>query len=113
MQEKNKRNGHSNGTVAAVAVVSALAALAGAWMYNKNAEKAGTEPEEEEKTEYQDVLAKDASEECSICFVNAKAAAFVPCGHECVCISCAEQCEQCPVCRNSLSGETKFIKIFR
>ena len=60
-------------------------------MYNKNAEKAGDDPDdkEEEKTEYLDVLAKDASEECTICYVNAKAAAFVPCGHQCVCLSCA------------------------
>ena len=74
--------------MAAVAIASALAALAGAWAYNKATEKAGAETVEERK--HEDEVAEDPSEECTICLINKRTAAFVPCGHQCVCISCAE-----------------------
>lgn len=36
---------------------------------------------------------------CRICLDGEKNHAFVPCGHLCVCATCAAQCQTCPICR--------------
>ena len=40
-------------------------------------------------------------QECAICFEDpAQLLVFLPCGHRCVCASCAERIERrCPLCR--------------
>ena len=39
------------------------------------------------------------SNECVVCMDGGKTTAFVPCGHLCVCETCAEACDTCPMCR--------------
>ena len=44
----------------------------------------------------------DASSPCVICFDAPKDLAFIPCGHKCVCPSCADHYDEengCPICR--------------
>lgn len=41
-----------------------------------------------------------AGNECIICFEQPVQTCFIPCGHSCACVECAQQfTEQCPVCR--------------
>ena len=39
--------------------------------------------------------------ECVVCFERARAVAFVPCGHFCVCSNCGQRLSECPICRKS------------
>ena len=39
--------------------------------------------------------------ECVVCFERARAVAFVPCGHFCVCSKCGQRLSECPICRKS------------
>ncbi|CAN0290832.1 unnamed protein product [Ectocarpus fasciculatus] len=32
---------------------------------------------------------------------------FVPCGHHCCCVACASRCEECPVCRRTITQKIK------
>ncbi|GLD97537.1 hypothetical protein PINS_up006227 [Pythium insidiosum] len=52
--------------------------------------------------------------ECIVCFDGPQAAVCVPCGHNAVCMSCAEELldttRECPVCRRSVR---EFIKLYR
>ena len=49
----------------------------------------------------QAVSAAASGSECAICFEDpAQLLVFLPCGHRCVCASCAERIERrCPLCR--------------
>jgi hypothetical protein len=48
------------------------------------------------------------SDECRICMAYPKTHAAAPCGHRCVCETCAKQLKQCPICRGHI---VSFIKI--
>ena len=39
---------------------------------------------------------------CIVCMVNPKSHLAVPCGHQCACVTCAEQMQHCPYCRRSV-----------
>ena len=39
--------------------------------------------------------------ECVVCFERARAVAFLPCGHFCVCSKCGQRLSECPICRKS------------
>ena len=39
--------------------------------------------------------------ECVVCLERARAVAFVPCGHFCVCSKCGQRLSECPICRKS------------
>ena len=41
---------------------------------------------------------EDNGTECKICLSLAVNIAFIPCGHACCCVSCAEQLGACPGC---------------
>jgi len=44
---------------------------------------------------------------CAVCFTNEKSVAMIPCGHRCVCTTCAELFSgggKCPMCRTTLTG---------
>lgn len=60
------------------------------------------------------VAEKTDDTECSVCMAEENVAAFAPCGHQCVCMACAqrvmEQNRRCPVCREPCTG---FLRIFR
>ena len=47
------------------------------------------------------LIAAASGSECAICFEDpAQLLVFLPCGHRCVCASCAERIERrCPLCR--------------
>ena len=45
---------------------------------------------------------------CIVCFVGAKTHIAVPCGHLCLCESCAESMEDCPGCRQPVKMWMKF-----
>ena len=46
---------------------------------------------------------------CCICLYRTKEYACVPCGHMCICITCKERVQSCPICRSSVQ---KIVKIF-
>jgi len=68
--------------------------------------------------EPQPMEVQDESNDCVICTDAEKTMVFVPCGHMCVCISCAEKLKQqhgdnnvlCPMCR---AESTIIIKMFK
>jgi hypothetical protein len=44
---------------------------------------------------------------CVVCFSNEKSVAMIPCGHRCVCTTCADRVREegkCPMCRSSIQG---------
>ena len=41
----------------------------------------------------------DENEECCICMDKRRSIVFLPCGHVCVCNTCAKDLIQCPLCR--------------
>ena len=45
--------------------------------------------------------AANKAPECVVCFERARAVAFVPCGHFCVCSKCGQRLDECPICRKS------------
>lgn len=54
-------------------------------------------------------------DECRICFATVQDSAFVPCGHICCCLPCAERISNsgqktCPVCRAAIE---KVIKLYK
>ena len=46
------------------------------------------------------------SNDCNLCMSNPKDAAFIPCGHVCCCLFCAEKTirgtRKCPICRTHI-----------
>ena len=50
---------------------------------------------------------QEASEECVICMDQQNSHIMVPCGHQCVCQSCADRItedgETCPICRAAVT----------
>lgn len=47
--------------------------------------------------------------ECRICFTGAPDYAFAPCGHRCVCASCASKFKACPICRQPITQSLRII----
>ena len=45
--------------------------------------------------------ARGPGEECVVCFERARAVAFLPSGHFCVCSKCGQRASECPICRKS------------
>jgi hypothetical protein len=55
-------------------------------------------------------LATETDTECSICYINKKKYACVPCGHLCMCGECANKIgDQCPMCKTKVNT---IIKIY-
>ena len=46
---------------------------------------------------------------CCVCMDAKKTHAFQPCGHKCVCATCAAQCQTCPMCRAPVIGSLKIF----
>jgi hypothetical protein len=46
---------------------------------------------------------------CCVCMDAKKTHAFQPCGHKCVCATCAAQCQTCPICRAHVIGSLKIF----
>jgi hypothetical protein len=46
---------------------------------------------------------------CCVCMDGEKNHTFVPCGHLCVCATCAAQCQTCPICREHVIGSLKIF----
>ncbi|VDD97541.1 unnamed protein product [Enterobius vermicularis] len=42
---------------------------------------------------------------CAICFEKPPQCLFFPCSHMVCCESCGHTCEECPVCRQKISGK--------
>ena len=53
--------------------------------------------------------AEAQSDDCIVCMDCEKTHAFQPCGHKCVCATCAARCQTCPMCRAPVTG---ILKIF-
>ena len=47
-------------------------------------------------------VADEEADMCQICYSEDIDALFFDCGHVCACMSCAKQCECCPICRKSI-----------
>jgi baculoviral IAP repeat-containing protein 7/8 len=46
---------------------------------------------------------------CTVCWQDEVTHAFLPCSHLCVCRSCVTTFDDCPVCRQQISGMVKII----
>ena len=46
---------------------------------------------------------------CCICYDAKKTHAFQPCGHKCVCATCAAQLQSCPICRKPVTGSFQIF----
>ena len=75
------------------------------------------QPEEEASLDVPQLSEEDdeASEECIICFDGRRTHLMSPCGHQCVCASCAESLmahllPQCPTCRTPIE---RTIRVFK
>jgi hypothetical protein len=53
--------------------------------------------------------AEAQSDDCIVCMDVKKTHAFLPCGHHCVCATCADQFQACPMCRTPVTG---ILRIF-
>jgi hypothetical protein len=59
-----------------------------------------------------DEAAKEAAEarnECVVCADAKRSVAFVPCGHVCSCVHCADESNQCPICRVTVAQRLKVF----
>ena len=45
--------------------------------------------------------------QCKICLNSVADVVFVPCGHLCSCISCAQSLRKCPICRVKIEKAIK------
>ena len=45
---------------------------------------------------------KDDNYECSVCMEEFKDTILGPCGHFCLCRSCCENLDKCPICREDV-----------
>ena len=51
----------------------------------------------------QKIFEVDDEPECCICFDEIKRIVFIPCGHFCICNSCAKHInDKCPICRTDI-----------
>nr|CAD7586028.1 unnamed protein product [Timema genevievae] len=48
--------------------------------------------------------------ECAVCLDDTCEVIFVPCGHMCCCIKCAELMGQCPLCRADINQKVRVIQ---
>jgi hypothetical protein len=46
---------------------------------------------------------------CVVCMNGGKTHAFQPCGHKCVCATCAAQLQSCPICREPVTGSFQIF----
>ena len=71
----------------------------GGWRHSKKFGKGITEWAQAEQSEGL----------CQICLENDVDAAFYDCGHVVTCLSCARQCDQCPICRKRVMTAIKLF----
>ena len=66
-----------------------------------------SKPSAEEEDKKKGAAAADASDECVICMDQWKSHIIIPCGHQCVCETCADRItaegETCPICRAAVT----------
>ena len=56
-----------------------------------------------------DVVATAATRECVTCLqANELTIAFLPCGHVCMCATCAQRVQECPLCRAHITEKKKL-----
>ena len=54
---------------------------------------------------------KETESDCVICLTSNSTHAIVPCGHQCVCETCAKQLPNfCPICRVNIDNVIKIFK---
>lgn len=53
--------------------------------------------------------AEAQTNDCIVCMDCEKTHAFQPCGHKCVCATCAAKCQTCPICRARVIGSLKVF----
>jgi hypothetical protein len=46
---------------------------------------------------------------CVVCLDNPKTTAFSPCGHRCVCETCATKLQNCPLCGEEVTATLKIL----
>jgi hypothetical protein len=46
---------------------------------------------------------------CTICYDNDREVCFLPCSHTVACFNCADQVENCPMCRRSIDEKKRVI----
>ncbi|CAM9376334.1 unnamed protein product, partial [Ectocarpus sp. 6 AP-2014] len=45
--------------------------------------------------------------ECIVCMTDEVNCVLVPCGHHCICLTCASRLEECPICRRAVTQKIK------
>lgn len=46
---------------------------------------------------------------CTICYLQEKEIAFLPCGHVCCCVDCAVLCDNCYICRKPIDSTKRIF----
>jgi hypothetical protein len=54
-----------------------------------------------------DGVGENNSDECCVCMERAASVILEPCRHKCLCSMCANQLQQCPICRAQIESFTK------
>jgi len=59
---------------------------------------------QEKDATHEDQLATDENDrsDCKVCYTNKIITVFVPCGHMCACMSCANMLPSCPLCNKPI-----------
>jgi len=47
---------------------------------------------------------------CKVCLDNEADVCFIPCGHLCTCVQCANKLKQCPICRTKIQQSIRTYK---
>ncbi|CAN0169857.1 unnamed protein product, partial [Hapterophycus canaliculatus] len=47
---------------------------------------------------------------CQVCLDCAVNCTLVPCGHHCLCVRCAANLNECPVCRTVITSRVKTYR---
>ncbi|KAL5010541.1 hypothetical protein ScPMuIL_012846 [Solemya velum] len=82
-----------------------------------NTEAHGAEGGSDVTSQSTDIISEDALKEqnrelrekklCKICFTEALSIVFLPCGHLCCCVQCAQPMKKCPICREVIKGRRR------
>ena len=49
------------------------------------------------------------ADNCIICFTERRGIVFIPCGHFCMCLTCSDNFEECPMCRVKIITKQKVF----
>jgi len=69
--------------------------------------QAATFPQEQVLTPLEEIRQLEESRRCKRCHREDACVVFMPCGHLVCCVSCADEVEQCPVCKEFIQERVR------